>query len=655
MVAGFPTSGPAGCVPLEDFGAADDNKTMCGIAGYVTKDQSKAVAAVTRMSDAMSRRGPDSQGQYCFPGAVLGHRRLAILDLSPAGHQPMISDDGNVGLVFNGCIYNFLEIRADLEAKGHRFHSHCDTEVLLRGYQEYGIDRLVSRLRGMFAFAIWDQAAQTMSLVRDRLGVKPLAYAPARDGIAFASTVGALRAAGLGGGIDSHAITEYLEFGYVVDPRSVYEGIHKVPPATIVEWRGGEIRQRCYWTLPEIDEGSRITFEEAVEETERLLCESVKLRLISDVPIGVLLSGGIDSTLVCWAMRQANANIKAFTVSAPGDASDESAAAAATAKMLGIDHEIVSMPEAQFSLDEFTEAFSEPFSCQSAQAMLWVSHAVKQSATVLLTGDGGDDVFLGYPLFKNAWLAQRVARGLPPGSAALWSGLRALIPQSGRGGRLRNFADYATGGLGAHIRAHNGLPYYARNSILGPRLAGNELPLRQTPASPEAARRLLADVFQYHKNVQFTGEFLPKVDGGPMHYAIESRAPFLDQKLWEFAAALPPEIRFHGGQLKAVLREIVRRRVGTEAATRRKQGFTVPGERWLAGKWRGMLDRLSGDTLLEREHWIRPGSLTEPVREAIANQWIPPQLWHLLVLEHWLEKNSTATPGLERAPAVSAS
>jgi asparagine synthase (glutamine-hydrolysing) len=264
-------------------------------------------------------------------------------------------------------------------------------------------------------------------------------------------------------------------------------------------------------------------------------------------------------------------------------------------------------------------------------------------------------VFLGYPFFENAYLAQRVARGLPPGAAALWSGLRAVTPKSGRAGRMRNFLDYATGGLGPHIRAHNGLPYYQERSILGPRLEGRQLPLRQIPASREAGRRLLSDVFRYHKDVHFTSEFMPKVDGATMHYAIEARAPLLDQKIWEFAAALPPQIRFHGGKPKAILREIVRRRVGSETASRQKQGFTVPGERWLAGKWRGMLDRLSGDTLLESEQWVRPGALAAPVREAIANQWVPAQLWHLLVLEHWLEKNSAGVSGVEAEPAASAS
>jgi asparagine synthase (glutamine-hydrolysing) len=299
---------------------------------------------------------------------------------------------------------------------------------------------------------------------------------------------------------------------------------------------------------------------------------------------------------------------------------------------------MVDMPAHDFELDEFTDAFSEPFSCSSAQAMLWVSRLVKPAATVLLTGDGGDDVFLGYPFFRNAWWAQRVARALPAALAGVARGLSPLIPQR----RMRRFAEYSTGGIGPYIRAHDGLPFYTANSMLGERLGSASLPCRQIPPSRESARHLVADVFHFHMQAQFSGEFLPKVDGATMYYSIEARGPFLDQKLWEFAAALPPEVRFHGGALKAVLREIVRRRVSPETASRPKQGFTVPVERWLATRWSGMLDRLRGETRLEREGWIRPGALAEPVRQAVARQWVPVQIWHLLVLEHWLEKNGRA-------------
>jgi len=540
------------------------------------------------MVQALARRGPDSEGVKNWGGATLGHRRLAILDLSEAGSQPMLSDDGQIGVVFNGCIYNFLELRRELESRGNRFRSQCDTEVLLHGYREWGIDALVGRLRGMFAFAVWDDPRRVLTLARDRLGVKPLMFCARHGEIAFASTVAALRTAGFGGGIDPQAVLEFLEFGYVTEQRAIFEGIEKLHPATIVEWCDGRLERRQYWSLPETGGSTPVAFNEAVEQAEQLILESVKLRLISDVPLGALLSGGIDSTLVCWALRQLNADVRAFTVRATGSDCDESAAAADTARRLGISHEIVDMPDTDFSLDELTDAYSEPFSCQSALAMLWVSRSVKRLATVLLTGDGGDDVFLGYPFFRNAWMAQRLARLLPRGAATAWTRAGSVMPDFGPLRKAKSFMGYATGGLGPFLQAHDGLPYYQGRGILGEPLAGLELAQRMIPQSQASARRLLWEVFSDHRSRHLVSEFMVKIDGGTMHYALEARAPFLDQKIWEFAAALRAPVRFHGGTLKAVLREIVRRRLGPDIAFREKQGFTVPVERWLAERWSGM-------------------------------------------------------------------
>jgi len=625
---------------------------MCGIAGYISPEQPLTIPGPVRvMVDALARRGPDSEGLSSWPGATLGHRRLAILDLSAAGHQPMLSEDRQIGLVFNGCIYNFSELRTELESRGHSFHSHSDTEVLLRGYQEWGIDRLAERLRGMFAFGIWDNRRRTLVLVRDRLGVKPVVYAASNGEIAFASTISALRTAGFGGDIDPQAVLDLLEWGFVTEDRSIFQGISKLPPATILEWRDGKTTQRRYWQLPEPDVPSRLTFEEAVEETERLLIEAVRLRLIADVPVGVLLSGGIDSGLVCWAMRQLNADITAYTVRAPNDPSDESGAAAQTARVLGIRHEIVDMPATEFSLDQLVDAYSEPFACQSAQGMLWVSQVVKRNATVLLTGDGGDDVFLGYPFFRNAQTAQRLARKIPAPAAAIWRGIGRFVPEFGPVRRMKRLLDYSTGGIGEHARANIGIPYLQRAGILGEKLAGRQLPQRQVAASFESGRRLLSDVAAYHRRMHFTSEFMPKVDGATMYYAIEARAPFLDQRIWEFAASLPLEMHLRGGTLKAVLREMARRRIGPETAFRAKQGFTVPVERWLAGPWSGMLDVLRGGTNLERGGWVRRDALAAAIRQAVARKSVPVQIWRLLVLENWMAK---ALKPVERPARVAA-
>lgn len=621
---------------------------MCGIAGAVFGgDPALAESTVIGMMPSLARRGPDGEGVRSMQGATLGHRRLAILDLSPAGAQPMLSDDGRVGLVFNGCIYNFREIRKELEQRGHRFRSECDTEVILEGYREWGIDALMPRLRGMFAFAIWDQPLQKLTLVRDRLGVKPLVYRAWGGNIAFASTLGALRACGLASDPDPQSVLEYFEFGFVTDARSIFTGTRKLPPASILEWHNGIESERTYWTLPDFGQGNRIGFEEAVEETERLIVEAVRLRLVSDVPIGALLSGGVDSALVCWALSKLNADVRAYTVGAPGDPADESEQARGIAALLGIPHEVVHLDaRAPPPLEELTDAFSEPFGCTSALGMLRVSQAVKNKATVLLTGDGGDDVFLGYSFFHNAWSAQKLARLLPPGSAAAWSALRPALAALPPLSRARNFLDYAAGGIGAYGRVRDGLPYFESRGMLGERLRGRTVAARSIPASASSARRLVADVFDFQRRIHFGSEFLPKVDGATMYYSVEARSPLLDQAVWEFAAQLPPEIHFQGGRYKAVLREIARRRIGPDVAGRRKQGFTIPVESWLASEWSGRLEELRGSSLLTSGGWFEGKALSSVIGKALAERRIPIQLWHLIVFEKWLERQSSTTSAL---------
>jgi len=627
---------------------------MCGLAGVVYRDSSAIAEPVVRaMLPPLARRGPDGEGFFAWPGVGFGHRRLAILDLSPAGAQPMVSADGNVGIVFNGCIYNFLEIRKELEQRGCTFHSRCDTEILLAGYREWGIDELAPRLHGMFAFAIWDQPRRKLTLARDRLGVKPLVYRTWQDGIAFASTLGALQAGGFTDAINPQAVLEFLDLGFVTGQESIYTGTRKLPPASILEWQDGQTTARCYWTLPEADESSSIRFEDAVEEAERLIVEAVRRRLISDVPIGALLSGGIDSTLVCWGLSQLNANIRAFTVGAPGDASDESVQARDIARRLGIPHEVVQLSADQtLPLDELTEAYSEPFGSTSALGMLRVSQAVKPKATVLLTGDGGDDVFLGYPFFYNAWKAQQLSRKFPSAAPHVWNALRPLVRRIPPLRRAQNFLDYTMGGIGSYARVRTGLPYFEDRRMFGDLLRGGQVAHRQVPASAASAKHLVADVFEFHRRMHFTSEFMTKVDGGTMYHSLEARAPFLDHVLWEFAAKLPPTIHFYQGQLKAVLREIVRRRVGPEVAFRRKQGFTIPVERWLASRWSGHLKELQGGSLLVRQGWMEQQALSSAVDEALARKVAPPQLWNALVLEHWLRRQGTITAGrsLRQAP-----
>jgi asparagine synthase (glutamine-hydrolysing) len=271
--------------------------------------------------------------------------------------------------------------------------------------------------------------------------------------------------------------------------------------------------------------------------------------------------------------------------------------------------------------------------------MLRVSRIVKPKATVLLTGDGGDDVFLGYPFLYNAWKAQNTARKMPPGSLQLWNLVRPLAKRVPPLRRASNFADYALGGIGAYGRVRLGLPYFEERRLLGSRLRGLGVAYRQPPSSLASARRLMADVVRFHRRMHFTAEFMTKVDAATMYYSLEARSPLLDHKLWEFAAKLPPAIHFHGGRLKAVLREIVRRHVGPEVAFRRKQGFTIPLEKWLTSKWSDRLKDLKDGPALVREGWIEAGPLSAAVDEALARGELSKQLLHTLLLENWLRRD----------------
>lgn len=612
---------------------------MCGIAGSVSQRGTEvALASLKAMLPAIAHRGPDGEGVECWDGVALGHRRLAIIDLSDAGRQPMLSPDRSVAVVFNGCIYNFHEIRAELEELGHNFHSQCDTEVLVNGYLAWGIHDLVPKLRGMFAFGIWDDRSKDLFLVRDRLGVKPLVFAETGDGIAFASTVGALKSAGFGGDLDPIAILEFLEFGFVTDARCIYQGIQKLPAGHILHWRGGASQVHRFWALPE-DTDENISFEDAVAETERLLVESVRLRLIADVPVGALLSGGVDSGLICWALSKLNANIRSFTVATPGDPEDETVAAGMTARRLGIPNEIVAIEEDGASpLEELCNAYGEPFASTSALGVLRVSRAVKPHATVLLTGDGADDVYLGYPFFYNAWRAQRLAGWAPPGSASMWKLMRPLLRRIPAARPAHSFLSYTFGGIGSYARVRRGLPYFTERDLLGPKLTGVSLAHREAKESTASGKRLLDDVIGFHWKHHFLSEFMTKVDGATMWHALEARSPFLDHKIWEFAARLPYSVRFHGGRLKAIVREIARRRLGTEVSTRAKQGFSIPADRWILERWEAQLRGLAQNSVAAGGGWLNQGALSQTVKSALEQQASSPQLWHAVVLEQWLRR-----------------
>lgn len=606
---------------------------MCGIAGLVglTRPEGGRVEA---MLDAMARRGPDGHGLQGWPQAVFGHRRLAILDLSERGRQPMVSPDGRVGLVFNGAIYNFLELRKELELAGRQFTSDTDTEVLLHGYLEWGIDALVPRLAGMFAFALWDDRAGELFLVRDRLGVKPLLWARQGASIAFASTLPALRRAGYGGGIDAQAVADYLEWGFVPEQRAIVSGIEKLPPATIARWREGTLTSRSYWAPPRASDASGISFPEAVDRTEQLLLQAVERRTRADVPIGALLSGGVDSALVCWALREVGSTVEAFTFAAPGHPEDESADALRTAAELGIPLRVLQPADGHGpSLRELVGAYGEPFAVGSALGMLELSAAARREVTVLLTGDGGDDVFLGYPHHRYLHRAARIAGMVPETAARLARHMGLEPPVRGPARKARNYAGYITGGLGAFLKVRDGLRFHARNGLLGPALEGVAATTQSLPFAPGSGRTILADYLAHALQHQFVAEYLVKVDGATMYHGLEARSPFLDHELWEFASALPYGVRLHGGRLKAVLREIARRRISERVGAGAKRGFEVPVQAWMAGPWRKEIDTLFADPAPGLSELLRPNA----IRSLLARPGRPPlQAWSAIVLAAWL-------------------
>jgi asparagine synthase (glutamine-hydrolysing) len=608
---------------------------MCGIAGVVgTGAGFSRPGAVERMVGVMRRRGPDGSGIEQWADAVLGHRRLAILDLSGRAGQPMLLPDRSVGVVFNGAIYNFVELREELRAGGHRFGNDSDTEVLLHGYVAWGVEALVRRLSGMFAFGLWDDRTRELFLVRDRLGVKPLLYCESAGELAFASTAGALRSAGHGSGLDAQMVADYLEWGVVPEQRSIWQGIAKLPPATVLRWHAGRSTQTRYWAPPLARPAGSISFADAVDETERLLLSAVRRRTRADVPIGALLSGGVDSALVCWALKEVGSEVTAFTFSTPGQPEDESAAARATAQELDISLETLVASASSDDWSDLLEAYSEPFACASALGMLRLAKSARNSVTVLLTGDGGDDVFLGYPHHRFLYLAGRLA-GYLPGPAARALHAAGISPAEGWAKGARNFGGYLAGGLPAFLRVRGSYRMLRSHGVLGTRLAGIVPATQQLPPRPGSGRTLLPDYLEFAREHQFVAEYLAKVDGATMYHSLEARSPFLDHELWEFAASLPFEVRLRNGELKAVLREIARRRIGPRVATGAKRGFEVPVGARLAGEWRDRTRALFAMPLLREQGWLD----SRPLLSMLDGRGRPPvEVWYVAVLESWLRQ-----------------
>ena len=625
---------------------------MCGIAGIVHVGPGGAPPThqeALTMADRIRHRGPDGQSAWVAPSGrcALGHARLKVIDLV-TGDQPMANEDGTVHVVFNGEIYNFQELRPELERAGHRFRTESDTEVIVHGYEEWG-ERLPEHLDGMFAFAAWDEALGRLLLARDRAGKKPLFWTRTGGRFAFASETKALLALpGVEGVIDPRAFPYYIAYGYVPAPSTFFEGIEKVPPGCSLEVEAGESRPasyRRYWSLDWAPALGGISDREAVAEVRTLLRRAVERRLVADVPLGAFLSGGIDSTLVVGLMSELReGRVRTFSLGFGDDPSyDETDFARLAAKRFDTDHtEFVVQAEALERLDPLVEAYDEPFGDSSGIPTHIVSELTREHVTVALTGDGGDELFAGYPRFLGSSLAERT----PAWMLRLGDAVGRRLPHHPNFRHpLRRFSRFfGAAALPAEERMLRWIGYLAAEteSFLRPEYRGMvsrhdllesfRLPLEQNAENPPLARVLALNFDTY-----LPEDLLVKADRCSMAHGLELRAPFLDTKLMEFAAALPDRFRVRRGRLKWLLRVAFPDLVPDEITRRAKMGFGIPLPTWLRGKWRPLFESL----VLSPEARVREWMLPEP----LAALWDEHQsgmadhghaLWALLTLETWL-------------------
>jgi asparagine synthase (glutamine-hydrolysing) len=620
---------------------------MCGIAGRVNYVSGTPVSpqVLRDMSGLLTHRGPDGADVFARGPAGLGHRRLAVIDLSEAGCQPMSTADGRLWLTFNGEIYNFQELRAELEARGHRFRSHTDSETILYAYREFGVDCLL-RLRGMFAFALWDEPRQRLFVARDRLGKKPLFYRTDQDGIAFASEPKAFLADPSFAAVpDPEALSAYLTYQYVPSPLSAFAGVRKLPPAHYLLAENGQVTIQRYWKLSYARK-RRLSDGEAVEELRHRLRDAVRIRLVSDVPLGAFLSGGIDSGSVVALMSELGSGpVNTFSIGFEEKEYDELPYARLVAERYGTNHrEFVVRPDALHILPRLVWHYNEPFADSSAIPTFLLSELTRRYVTVALNGDAGDENFAGYERYRANVLAQRYDRipgvlrhpverlaGLLPGSTRS----RTLVSKGKRflealsetpERRYVRWMSHFDSSLKAELCRREFL------EAAGPDPA--EILLRSYAASD--APDFIDATLDVDVNNYLPDDLLVKVDIATMAHGLEARSPLLDHELVEFAASLPSSLKLRGGVKKYILKQAVRPLLPREIIERPKMGFGVPLDSW----FRHELKELAHDVLLSASLRNR-GYFRQPVIERLlaehvagARSWHY-QLWNLLMLELW--------------------
>lgn len=621
---------------------------MCGITGFVDLWSAKATpepAERAHLIDSMCRvirhRGPDDQGALLRDGVALGMRRLSIIDLA-GGQQPISGEDGSATIVFNGEIYNFLELKDLLQSRGHVFKTHSDTEAIVHAYEEFG-PACVDHLRGMFAFAIWDAKTEQLFIARDRVGKKPLYYSATPNGtFVFGSELKALlQHPDVARETDPEALDAYLTLGYVPDPLSIFRGIHKLPPGHYLTFSNGEVRTALYWDFHFSPVETR-NEDDYLEELRHLLDESVRLRLISDVPLGAFLSGGIDSsTVVALMARHLDQPVKTFSIGFHEDSYNELEYARLTAKKYGTDHhEFFVTPEICDIVDELAWHFDEPFADSSAIPTYMVSKLAREHVTVVLSGDGGDELFAGY----TRYVVDQDRSGFSRMPGLLRKGL--MQPLSSRlphGTRGRNFIHNIS--LDPIDRYLDSVSVFTRLNKESLYTDGFRARLPDEDWVTKCFHQLAAKVgtgnsldrlLYLDSKTYLPGDIMTKVDRMSMAVSLEARAPLLDHKLIDFVTHIPASMKLAGTETKHILKRAVSDLVPAEILNRPKQGFGVPVQEWINQQLRERMHDVLSDHRTRQRGYVNPQYLDVLLGEhERGRRDHSTPLWALLMLELW--------------------
>lgn len=640
---------------------------MCGISGKVNFEADRKVDAdlLRRMTDVIAHRGPDGHGEYLSGQVALGHRRLSIIDLS-TGAQPMSNEDGSVWVVYNGEIYNFAELRADLLARGHRFKSTTDTEVIVHLYEELG-DNCVAQLRGMFAFALWDDRKHRLLIARDRVGIKPLYFAHTRRSVVFASEIKSILEDGeVGRDVDFEAIDRFLTYYYVPGDRTLFREIRKLPPGHYLTVERGVVRMREYWDLPIEPADARLSYDDAVEELDGLLSQTVKDHLISDVPVGVLLSGGVDSTgVLSHAVRHSNGRLHTFTMGFEGQGfADERPYARLGAAAFGTEHHEISMSATDFQdfLPRYVWHMEEPICEPPAIALFFVSRLARNSGVkVLLSGEGGDEAFGGYQTYRNLLLlenAKTILGGV--GRPLISSGLRMLKAAGAR--RFAPYAGMASLALQDYYFSRTASPFTDFNRQKG-RLYKKAFAsaldgIRSEDPTRELFRRSsrgsdLQRMLYVDSKSWLPDDLLVKADKMTMATSVELRVPLLDFRVLEFASKLPDAFKVSGWRLKRILKDVLRESVPAAILERKKTGFPVPYDSWMRTTLRDYVHDIVLSPSAALLQYFERGAIADVARQHAESGRGAKELFSLLVLELWHQEFPNSRSEL-RVPLASA-